>query len=192
MMKVFRLLAILVVPVLAYAAGDSTEVRRGWLGVYTDELSKPTLVALDIDHGVLVTDVAEESPAAKAGIEVGDVITLLDGQATTDGSALRWVVRDRPDKKVVVKVHRRGKDKKLSVTLGVREGAEKTFNFEWPAMPREALREAERALQEAGPSLKRELDRSDLSLDSLREEMGQLKKELNELRKKLTEKPRSE
>jgi len=179
-------------PVLAYAAGDSTEAKRGWLGVYTDELSKPMLVALDIDHGVLVTDVAEESPAAKAGIEVGDVITLLDGQATTDGSALRWIVRDRPDKRVAVKVHRRGKDKNLNVTLGVREGAEQTFNFEWPAMPREALREAERALKEAGPSLKRELDRSDLSLDSLREQMEQLKKELNELRKKVTEKPKGE
>ena len=190
-MNIVRLLAVLV-PVLAYAAGDSTEVKRGWLGVYTDELSKPMLVALDIDHGVLVTDVAEESPAAKAGIEAGDVITLLDGQSTTDGSALRWVVRDRPDKRVVVKVHRRGKDKKLDVTLGTREGGEKTFDFEWQAIPQEALREAKRALQEAGPNLKRELEHSDLSLDSLRKQMVELRKELNELRKKLTEKPKSE
>lgn len=190
-MKIVRLLAVLV-PVLAYAAGDSTEAKRGWLGVYTDELSKPMLVALDIDHGVLVTDVAEESPAAKAGIEAGDVIILLDWQSTTDGSALRWAVRDRPDKKVVVKVRRRGKEKKLDVTLGTREEAEQTFNFEWPEMPREALLKAERALKEVGPSLKRELSRSDLSLDSLREEMRQLKQELNELRKKLTEKRKEE
>ena len=190
-MKIVRLLAVLV-PVLAYAVGDSTEVKRGWLGVYTDELSKPMLVALDIDHGVLVTDVAEESPAAKAGIEAGDVITLLDGQSTTDGSALRWVVRDRPDKRVVVKVHRRGKDKKLDVTLGTREGAEQTFDFEWQAIPQEALREAKRALREAGPDLKRELEHSDLSLDSLRKQMVELRKELNELRRKLTEKPKNE
>jgi hypothetical protein len=189
--KIVRLLAVLV-PVLAYAAGDSTEVKRGWLGVYTDELSKPMLVALDIDHGVLVTDVAGESPASKAGIEIGDIITSLDGQTTSDGSALRWAVRDRPEKKVVVSVHRRGKDKKLDATLGTREGAEQTFSFQWPAIPREALREVERSLREAGPSLKRELDKSDLSLDSLRKEMKDLRDELNELRKKLTEKQRSE
>ena len=174
------------------AANDSTEVKRGWLGVYTDELTKPMLVALDIDHGVLVTDVAEESPAAKGRIEVGDVVTSLDGQTMNDGSALRWAVRDRPGQKVAVSVRRRGKDKKLDVTLGTREGAEQTFSFEWPAMPQEALREAKRALREAGPSLKRELSQSNLGLDSLRKEMQELRNELNELRKKLTEKKKSE
>jgi membrane-associated protease RseP (regulator of RpoE activity) len=190
-MKIVRFLAVLA-PVLAFAAGDSTEARRGWLGVYTDELSKPMLVALDIDHGVLVTDVAEESPAAKSGLEAGDVIMSLDGEATNDGSALRWVVRDRPDKAVVVKVRRRGKEKKLQVTLGVREGAEQTFSFQWPEMPREALRSAERALREAGPALKLKLEHSDVTLDSLRKDMAELRKELNELRKRLSEKQKSE
>jgi hypothetical protein len=190
--RIVSFLAVLA-PVLAFAAaGDSTEAKRGWLGVYTDDLTKPMLVALDIDHGVLVTDVAKESPAAKAGLEVGDVITSLDGQSTSDGSALRWAVRDRPDKKVMVNVHRRGKDRKLDVTLGTREGAEQTFDFQWPALPKEALQEAQRALREAGPSLKRELAQSDLSLDSLRKEMRELRNELNELRKRLTEKQKSE
>ncbi len=191
-MNIARFLAVMV-PLLAFAAaGDSTDAKRGWLGVYTDDLTKPMLVALDIDHGVLVTDVADESPAARGGIELGDVITSLDGQPSNDGSALRWAVRDRPDKKVEVNVHRRGKNKKLDVTLGAREGMEQTFNFEWPALPKEALQEAQRALREAGPSLKRELAQSDLSLDSLRKEMKELRAELNELRKKLTEKRKSE
>jgi len=181
------------VPVLVYAAaGDSTETKRGWLGVYTDELSKPMLVALDVDHGVLVTEIAEESPAAKAGIEVGDVITTLDGQATTDGSALRWAVRDRPEKKVDITVRRRGKSRKLQATLATRELAEQTFSFQWPAMSQEALQEAKRALREAGPKLKRELEHSDLTLDSLRKQMAELRNELNDLRKKLTEKQKSE
>lgn len=199
-MKVVRFLAVLA-PLLALAAaapagpsaaGDSTEARRGWLGVYTDELSKPMLVALDIDHGVLVTEVAEESPAAKAGLEPGDVIVSLDGEATDDGSALRWAVRDRPDKAVAVRVRRRGKEKKLQVTLGAREGAEQTFNFQWPEMPREALRAAEKALREAGPALKMKLEHSDITLDSLRKDMAELRKELNELRKRLSEKQKSE
>lgn len=173
-MKIVRLLAVLV-PVLAYAVSDSTEVKRGWLGVYTDELTKPMLVALDIDHGVLVTEVADESPAEKAGLEIGDVITSLDGEDIKDGSALRWAVRDRPTKKVVIKVMRRGKEKRLAATLGVREETEPTLSFEWPAIPREALRETRRALRKAGPILKRQLERSYLSADSLYEQSKALR-----------------
>jgi membrane-associated protease RseP (regulator of RpoE activity) len=199
-MKVLGFLVVLA-PLLASAsaapagqgaAGDSSEARRGWLGVYTDELSKPMLVALDIDHGVLVTEVAEESPAAKSGLEAGDVIMSLDGEATSDGSALRWAVRDRPDKAVAVKVRRRGKEKTLQVTLGIREGAEQTYSFQWPEMPREALRAAERALRDAGPALKLKLEHSDNTLDSLRQDMAELRRELNELRQRLAEKQKSE
>jgi hypothetical protein len=199
-MKIFRFLGVMA-PLLALASaaptgqnatGDSTEARRGWLGVYTEELSKPMLVALDIDHGVLVTEVAEESPAARSGLETGDVIMSLDGEATNDGSALRWTVRDRPNKAVVVKLRRRGKEKKLQVTLGTRDGAEQNFSFQWPEMPREALRAAERALRDAGPALKLKLEHSDNTLDSLRQDMAQLRQELNELRERLAEKQKSE
>ena len=47
-MKIVRILAVLA-PMLAFAASDSTAAKRGWLGVYTDDLSKPMLAALDID-----------------------------------------------------------------------------------------------------------------------------------------------
>ena len=200
-MRIVRLLAVLV-PVLALASAahvgqsaataDSTQVKLGWLGVHTDDLTQPLLVALDINHGVLITEIAEESPAAKFGIEVGDVITTLDGQAISDGSALRWAVSDRPEQKVELAVRRRGKDKMLHATLGTREEAEPTFNLEWPAIPREALHEASRALQEAGPNLRQELEHSDVTLDSLRRQMEELRNELNELRKKLTEKQKGE
>ncbi|MBN1511981.1 MAG: PDZ domain-containing protein [Phycisphaerae bacterium] len=199
-MKILRFLTILA-PMLALAAAapvgqsavaDTAEVKRGWLGVYTDDLSKPMLVALDIDRGVLVTEVADESPAAKAGLESGDVITFLDGEPTSDGSALRWAVRDRPNKTVVVRLRRRGKEKKMQVTLAAREVSEQIYSFQWPELPREALRATAQVLREAGPKLKMELERSDLTLDSLREEMLQLKRELGELRQKLTEKQKSE
>jgi len=190
-MKILRFLVVLA-PVLVFAAGDSAEVQRGWLGVYTDDLSKPMLVALDIDHGVLVTEVAEESPAASAGIEAGDVITSLDGEPTNDGSALRWAVRDRPNKTAAVRLRRRGKEKKLQVALAAREVSDQTYDFQWPELPREAVRAFERALREAGPKLKMELEQSDITLDSLRQEMTELRKELNELRQRLTEKQKSE
>jgi membrane-associated protease RseP (regulator of RpoE activity) len=178
------LLALVAVAALAVAgtADDSTRTRNGWLGVYSDDLSEPMLVALNIDRGVLVTDVAAESPAAKAGLEVGDVIMSLDGQKVGNGSDLRWAVRGRPDKNVEVAIRRRGKEQTLAVTLGVRDQAEHTFNFEWPAIPREALREARRALRDLGPDLKKGLGQYDGTLDSLRKETHELKAELENLR----------
>lgn len=178
---------VLALPLLAFAADDSAGAR-GWLGVHTDDLSRPMRVALDMEQGVLVTEVLAGSPAAQAGLEVGDIIHSLDGQAMGDGSALRWAVRDRPRQKVEVTVRRRGEERRVTVTLGTRKGNEPMLDFDWPAMPREALREARRALRGIGPSLKRELGRSDLSLDSLRREVEELRQELDQLRRKLTTK----
>ncbi len=178
------MLALVAAAALAVAgtADDSTGVGNGWLGVYTDNLSGPMLVALGIDHGVLVADVAAESPAAGAGLVVGDVILSLDGQKTGNGSDLRWAVRGRPGKNVDVAIRRKGKDQTLAVTLGVRDQAEHTFNFEWPAMPKEALREARRALRDIGPDLKKGLGQYDGAMDSLRREMDELRRELENLR----------
>jgi membrane-associated protease RseP (regulator of RpoE activity) len=185
MMKIDRVLLVLVaVAALAVAgtADDSTGAGNGWLGVYTDNLSEPMLVALGVDHGVLVADVAAESPAAKAGLAVGDVILSLDGQKTDDGADLRWAVRGRPGRNVDVAIRRKGKDQTLAVVLGVRDQAEHTFSFEWPALPKEALREARRALRDLGPDLKKGLGQYDGALDSLRKEMDELRRELENLR----------
>jgi membrane-associated protease RseP (regulator of RpoE activity) len=184
------LLALVAAAALAVAgtAGDSTKIENGWLGVLTDNLSEPMLVALSIDHGVLVTDVTAESPAAKAGLIVGDVILSLDGQKTSDGSDLRLAVRGRPEKKVDLAIRRRGKDQKLTATLETREQAEHTFNFEWPAMPKEAMRETRRALRDLGPDLKKGLEQYDGTLDSLREEMHELRRELENLRVEVQQK----
>jgi hypothetical protein len=178
------LLALVAAAALAGAGttGDSTGAGNGWLGVQTDNLSEPMLVALSIDHGVLVTDVTAESPAAKAGLEVGDVIVSLDGLKTGDGSDLRWAVRARPEKKVELAIRRKGKDQKLTATLSTREQAEHTFNFDWPAMPKEALREARRALRDLGPDIKKGLEQYDGTLDSLRKQLGELRRELENLR----------
>jgi hypothetical protein len=178
------LLALVAAAAFAVAGttGDSTGAGNGWLGVQTDNLSEPMLVALSIDHGVLVTDVTAESPAAKAGLEVGDVIVSLDGLKTGDGSDLRWAVRARPEKKVELAIRRKGKDQKLTATLSTREQAEHTFNFDWPAMPKEALREARRALRDLGPDIKKGLEQYDGTLDSLRKQLGELRRELENLR----------
>ncbi len=190
--RVLLVLAAVAALAVAGPADDSTKTANGWLGVYSDDLSKPMLVALGIDHGVLVTRVAEESPAAKAGLELGDIIVSLDGEETGDGSDLRRAVRGRPEKKVVLAVRRRGKNRKLTATLATRELSESTFNFQWPDVPEEALREVRRVLVDVGPELKKAQGKYDGTLDSLRKDMAELRKELSELRKRLSEKQKSE
>jgi len=69
----------------------SGEVRRGWIGIGGRSLT-PALAArfgLRAPHGVLISSVAEDSPAAAAGIRPGDVIARADGQPLHSSLALR-------------------------------------------------------------------------------------------------------
>jgi len=73
-------------------------------------------------RGVLVTSVEADSPAAKAGVQAGDVILEFDGHAIEDGADLRLQVRDAEGgDALAVKVQRHGKPLDLEVTLAERE-----------------------------------------------------------------------
>jgi serine protease DegQ len=67
------------------------EVRRGRVGVYIQDVTPGLARALelDVDVGALVTSVEPGSPAEEAGIEVGDVVTAVNGEAITTSAALR-------------------------------------------------------------------------------------------------------
>ncbi len=58
-------------------------VRRGSLGMEVQDLSQRLINAFDIEHeqGVLVTAVEPDSPADRAGVQAGDVLTQLDGHS---------------------------------------------------------------------------------------------------------------
>ncbi len=67
------------------------EVQRGRLGVVIQDVTPDLAEALELDavEGALVAQVVEDSAAADAGIEVGDVIIRIDGETITDSSDLR-------------------------------------------------------------------------------------------------------
>lgn len=75
------------------------------------------------DEGVLVADVDESGPAAKAGLKAGDVILKFGLAPVKDGDALRRGVADaEPGSEVVLSIWRDGKPLELKVTLaGERE-----------------------------------------------------------------------
>jgi S1-C subfamily serine protease len=73
------------------------------------------------DFGVRITGVREESPAAKAGLQGGDVIVEFAGKEITDLYAYTYALRDhQPGDEVVVVVMRDGERLSLTAVLGQR------------------------------------------------------------------------
>jgi serine protease Do len=102
-------------------------VTRGYLGVMiqalTPELAKS--FGLDSDAGVLVGDVMNDSPAAKAGLQAGDVIRKFDGDVVKDVVSFRnRVARVAPNSKIELTVVRDGKELTLTVHIGQLQGDE--------------------------------------------------------------------
>ncbi len=100
---------------------ESGKIIRGWLGVMiqdiTPELAKS--FGLSTTEGVLISDVSKDSPAEKAGLKRGDVITRFDGKEVKDAHMLsRMVAAKKPNTTVTVEVIRDKKEKSLQVKLG--------------------------------------------------------------------------
>jgi serine protease Do len=97
------------------------KVVRGYLGVVIQPLT-PELAqefSLPNQTGALVGGVSNDGPAAKAGIQPGDVIVEVNGKKVTDSRNLRLMVaQTSPGTKTTVKYLRNGKDKTVTVNLG--------------------------------------------------------------------------
>ncbi len=99
-------------------------VTRGWLGIQLQELTTELAAALELKsrNGVLVGEVLDGTPAAKAGLEDGDLITDVSGEKVdTPNELSRRVASFAPGDKVKVKVVRDGREKVINVTLGLRD-----------------------------------------------------------------------
>ena len=95
-------------------------VSRGWLGVVIQNVTRELAESFGLDkpHGALVSRVTPESPAAKAGIETGDVILKFNGHRITTSSSLPpYVGRTKIGESVPVVVMRNKKQKTLRVTI---------------------------------------------------------------------------
>jgi serine protease Do len=97
------------------------KVTRGWLGVAIQQVTPELAASLGISpaRGALVASVAEGGPAAKAGIQVGDVIVQYDGKEIKDSNQLPiMVARTQVGKSVQVRVLRDKKEIAISVPVG--------------------------------------------------------------------------
>jgi serine protease Do len=97
------------------------KVQRGRLGVSVQTLDQDLArsFGMETPRGALVNQVQDHMPAAKAGIEAGDIILKVDGQDVEDSAMLsRLIASKKPGQRVEVELQRAGKPRELAVTLG--------------------------------------------------------------------------
>jgi serine protease Do len=99
---------------------NSGKVTRGWLGVQIQPVTAGIAESLGMKkaEGAMVDEPQNGSPAAKAGIESGDVITAVNGTPVKDARDLaRTIGMLAPDSSVKLDIIRQGQQKTVSLTL---------------------------------------------------------------------------
>jgi len=100
---------------------DKGSVSRGWIGVQIQPVTPDIADSLGLKkaEGALVAEPQANGPAAKAGIESGDVITKVNGEAVKDARELaRTIGGFAPGSAVKLDVVHKGQDKTVNLTLG--------------------------------------------------------------------------
>lgn len=91
---------------------DDGQVTRGYLGIFPADVDPEAmkLWGLSDESGALVKTVKKNSPASKAGLQVGDVITSVSGQKVENASKLPLIVSThQPDTEITLNIIREGK-----------------------------------------------------------------------------------
>ncbi len=107
--------------------GERLHLRHGggaFLGVQLSELTPElrTHFGVPEDAGVMVGKVVDGSPALRAGLQVGDIVTAVDGEPVASSSALARAIGGHEDgDTVVLEVWRDGRMEKIDATLEERE-----------------------------------------------------------------------
>ncbi|MGH6726168.1 MAG: Do family serine endopeptidase [Pseudolabrys sp.] len=100
---------------------DHGSVTRGWIGVQIQPVTQDIADSLGLKkaEGALVAEPQKDSPAVKAGIEAGDVITAVDGKPVKDARDLaRKIGALAPKTSVKLAVLHKGSEKTVTLTLG--------------------------------------------------------------------------
>ena len=142
----------------------SGRVSRGRIGVQIESVSKDVAesIGLGKPQGALVRGVEVGSPAEKAGIEAGDIITRYEGKAVDKVADLpRLVGNTKPGTKASITVFRRGAMRDLSITIAEIEPDEKvaakSADAEGKAKPSTAAQQLGLVVAELTPAQAKEL-----------------------------------
>jgi len=98
-------------------------IHRGYLGVGIQPMADDIAAGLKLpkDHGEIVSRIEPGQPAARAGVQQGDVIVRVNGQDVTPDNTLSYIIAGQPvGARVVIDVIRNGKPMTLTATLAER------------------------------------------------------------------------
>jgi len=101
---------------------DGGKVVRGWLGVGIQDVTHDIADVMNLpsSKGVLISDIYEDTPAEKAGLKAGDIITRVNSKDIDNASQLRNKIAILgADVKVTLAVLRDGSEKNIKVKLGI-------------------------------------------------------------------------
>lgn len=99
-------------------------VQRGWLGVGLNDIDANMAEAngLPSRRGVLIGQVRSDSPAERAGLRDGDIVTKFNGINVEDQNHFRYLVAgEKLGSKINLEIYRKGKPTELAVTIGDRD-----------------------------------------------------------------------
>jgi serine protease Do len=117
---------------------DKGSVTRGWIGVQIQPVTPEIADSLGLKKsvGALVSEPQHDSPAAKAGIQSGDVITSVDGTPVHDARELaRRIGTMNPGTTVRLGLFRDGQEKTVTLTLGTLPNEKQAANEEQRQLP---------------------------------------------------------
>ena len=107
------------------------KVSRGWLGVVIQEVNKDLAESFGLEKpaGALVAQIQDDGPAAKGGLQVGDVILSMNGQPIVMSADLPHLVGAlKAGAKANLEVIRDGKRKNVELTVGAIPDEDKTLD----------------------------------------------------------------
>jgi predicted metalloprotease with PDZ domain len=162
----------------------------GYLGVKVQDISDDLgqYFGVGEGEGVLVLDVMEDTPAERAGLKAGDVITKVDGEEVCDSGELVSYMRDRePGQKVDLTFKRNRETRRAEVELDKSRDAKRVFIKQMgdpggmapPCVDAPGAIEVRREMMRPGElreDLKREIDDMKAEIDRLKKEIESLKK----------------
>ncbi len=110
---------------------------EAWLGVASTDISFSQLAELNLEYGVQIIEIVENSPAAQSELKIGDVIFQVDGRPIYSSKRLRWIVQHMAvGSKIQILYKRAGKVKKTKVQLAALEQGSESLPFseiwQWP------------------------------------------------------------
>ena len=102
---------------------ENGKVTRGYLGIYLQDIDENLSRGLNVkqNSGVYVSEVIPDSPAAKGGLQDGDIIIEYDGEKMTkSGDLFNKVATTKVGKEVTVKYLRNGRERSTKITIEAR------------------------------------------------------------------------